>query len=309
MKSPKHYIQLCKKFYNDLWDLNIENLSRTKAKLVRDSRIIALALRNFREKNTGFQSIALCYLCLMATVPLVAVCFALTNGFGLSHYLNELLQSRFGSSPEMIDMVLGMSDNIINMAKSGLFGLLSALFFIWLIIWLMIRVERVFNDVWHVSKSRNMFVRLGVDTAILVLIPFVIIAFYAGSVMYYTFLDRLVPNGVWHSAGIRSLLSWVIVGVICIFTFSLMYKFIPAANVKYKYALKAALYSGIAFTVLQYVYLETQVFVTGVNAVYGAVASIPLFMLWLRYGWLVVLYGAQFSYSFQKVYTNDIEQI
>ena len=309
MRSPKFYIQVVKKYYNDLWSLNLENLSRTKAKLVRDSRIIVLALRNFREKNTGFQSIALCYLCLMATVPLVAVCFALTDGFGLSHYLNELLQSRFGSSPELVDTVLGMADNILVMAKSGVFGLLSALFFIWLIIWLMIRVERVFNDVWHVNKSRNMFVRLGVDTAILVLIPFVIIAFYSSSVIYVAVLDRIVPNGVWHSAGIRSLLSWIIVGAICILTFSLMYKFIPAARVKYRYALKAAVYSGIAFTVLQYIYFETQVFVTGINAVYGAVASVPLFMLWLRYGWLIVLYGAQFSYSFQKVYTNDIEQI
>lgn len=309
MRSPKFYIQVVKKYYNDLWSLNLENLSRTKAKLVRDSRIIVLALRNFREKNTGFQSIALCYLCLMATVPLVAVCFALTDGFGLSHYLNELLQSRFGSSPELVDTVLGMADNILVMAKSGVFGLLSALFFIWLIIWLMIRVERVFNDVWHVNKSRNMFVRLGVDTAILVLIPFVIIAFYSSSVIYVAVLDRIVPNGVWHSAGIRSLLSWIIVGAICILTFSLMYKFIPAARVKYRYALKAAVYSGIAFTLLQYIYLETQVFVTGINAVYGAVASVPLFMLWLRYGWLIVLYGAQFSYSFQKVYTNDIEQI
>lgn len=309
MRSPKFYIQVVKKYYNDLWSLNLENLSRTKAKLVRDSRIIVLALRNFREKNTGFQSIALCYLCLMATVPLVSVCFALTDGFGLSHYLNELLQSRFGSSPELVDTVLGMADNILVMAKSGVFGLLSALFFIWLIIWLMIRVERVFNDVWHVNKSRNMLVRLGVDTAILVLIPFVIIAFYSSSVIYVAVLDRIVPNGVWHSAGIRSLLSWIIVGAICILTFSLMYKFIPAARVKYRYALKAAVYSGIAFTVLQYIYLETQVFVTGINAVYGAVASVPLFMLWLRYGWLIVLYGAQFSYSFQKVYTNDIEQI
>ena len=41
--------------------------------------------------------------------------------------------------------------------------------------------------------------------------------------------------------------------------------------------------------------------VTNINAVYGAVAALPLFMMWLRFGWLVILYGAQFSYSFQTI--------
>ncbi len=91
-------------------------------------------------------------------------------------------------------------------------------------------------------------------------------------------------------------------------TLSAMYKFIPATFVEYRYALKAALYAGIAFTLLQYLYLETQVLVTNINAVYGAVAALPLFMMWLRFGWLIILYGAQFSYSFQTVDRMEKEQ-
>ena len=71
--------------------------------------------------------------------------------------------------------------------------------------------------------------------------------------------------------------------------------------------MKAALWAGIAFTLLQYLYLETQVLVTSINAVYGAVAALPLFMMWLRFGWLIILYGAQFSYSFQMVDTMEKE--
>ena len=88
-----------------------------------------------------------------------------------------------------------------------------------------------------------------------------------------------------------------------------MYKFIPATDVKYKYALKSAILSGIIFTVLQYIYLETQLLVTRINAVYGTVAAIPLFMLWLRFGWLIILYGAQFSYSFQKIDEIETKQV
>ena len=84
-------------------------------------------------------------------------------------------------------------------------------------------------------------------------------------------------------------------------TLSAMYKFIPATNVEYRFAFKGALWAGIAFTIFQYLVLETQVLVTNINAVYGAVAALPLFMMWLRFGWLIILYGAQFSYSFQSL--------
>ena len=37
------------------------------------------------------------------------------------------------------------------------------------------------------------------------------------------------------------------------------------------------------------------------SAVYGALAAIPLFMIWLNLGWTIILYGAELSYAFQNV--------
>ena len=52
---------------------------------------------------------------------------------------------------------------------------------------------------------------------------------------------------------------------------------------------------------MQYLYLETQVMVAKQSAVYGVVAAIPLFMIWLNLGWTIILYGAELSYAFQNV--------
>ena len=52
---------------------------------------------------------------------------------------------------------------------------------------------------------------------------------------------------------------------------------------------------------MQYLYLETQVMVAKQSAVYGVVAAIPLFMIWLNMGWTIILYGAELSYAFQNV--------
>ena len=70
---------------------------------------------------------------------------------------------------------------------------------------------------------------------------------------------------------------------------------------------KAAIFSGPLFTLLQYLFLETQIFVTRLNSIYGAVAAIPLFMFWLNFGWFIILLGAELSYAFQNVNNYNID--
>ena len=63
----------------------------------------------------------------------------------------------------------------------------------------------------------------------------------------------------------------------------------------------------VAFTAVQCMYLETQVFVTRLNGVYGTFAAIPLFMIWLNISWNIILMGAELSYAFQNVDTYNLE--
>jgi len=93
----------------------------------------------------------------------------------------------------------------------------------------------------------------------------------------------------------------VIFALVAVLIFSVMYKYIPHAKVRFVCAFDAAIISGIAFTILQYFYLETQLFVTRLNTIYGAMAAIPLFMFWLNFGWFIILFGAELSYAFQNV--------
>ena len=297
----RSYIRWARKFIgHDIWQFNLDELSKAKARLLRDSKVVIDALRNFAYEKIGFQSVALSYFCTMAAVPLVAVCFAVTSGFGLENVLQEALYSA-DIDQTLIDTLMNGADNILHAVKTGGFGIVTALSFVWMVIWMMNRVEKVFNNVWHVRKpQRRALKSYGIDIIIMILIPFIILIFFAGTVVYSNVLD-LIPNWMGITKTIKSFIGWLIFGGVAVMTLSVMYKFIPATYVDYKFALKAALWAGIAFTVLQYLYLETQVMVTNLNAVYGAVAALPLFMMWLRFGWLVILYGAQFSYSFQMV--------
>ena len=63
----------------------------------------------------------------------------------------------------------------------------------------------------------------------------------------------------------------------------------------------AVLISGILFTGVQFLYLETQVMVSKQSAVYGVLAAVPLIMIWLNIAWTLILYGAELSFAFQNV--------
>ncbi len=278
-----------------------------RAHFIKDLRVLVVTIKTFSAEKIGFQAVALSFFCTMAAVPFMAVAFAITGGLGLEDTLKQLLVSNIPNQ-QAVDTLFGYAQNVIDTAQSSPVGLVSALLFTWLVLWMMMCVESVFNNVWRVNKSRNIFKRLTFYLVIMGLSPFVVLLFFAGAIVYSNVLDVLVPDVVF-SENIKNFLGWVVFAAVSVMTFSAMYKFIPNHYVRYKDALKAALLSGVLFTILQYLFLETQIFVSRLNTIYGAVAAIPLFMFWLNFGWFIILIGAELSYAFQNVdnYNLDTE--
>ena len=285
---------------HDMWYLNVDDLSRWKARAVKDIKVVFLMLKVFSDQKIGFQVTALAYQSMMSLVPFIAIGLYLTNGVGIADQFHAFLNTNI-SNQKLIEDLIAASDKIIATAESGLFGFISMASFLWILIWLMITVRRVFNNVWKVTESRRFFHVLGVGLGVLILSPFVIVLFFSGSVVYSTVLDYIVRSALPFSAHLKSLLSWELFAGASVLILTVMYKYIPAARVRTRPAFKAALIAGIGFTAVQYLYLETQVMVAKQSAIYGFLAALPLFMIWLNLGWTIVLYGAELSYSFQNV--------
>lgn len=285
---------------HDLWLLNEEDFSRAKARLVRDLKTVVLMMNTFMDQKIGYQITALAYRSMLAVVPAIAIGFYLTDGLGLRDKFAEVLRVNLVEQ-DMTDLLLGAADNIVRTAESGLFGFISMASFVWIVLSLMITVRQVFNNVWKVDKERNFLKMIGIVIGITILSPFVVIIFFSGSVVYSHVLNLIFPSHIAELDSLKSLLSWALFAGVSVMVLSAMYKYVPGTKVRYKHALKAALISGIIFTGVQYLYLETQVMVAKQSAVYGVVAAIPLLMIWLNMGWTIILYGAELSFSFQNV--------
>ncbi|NLZ19315.1 MAG: YihY/virulence factor BrkB family protein [Bacteroidales bacterium] len=288
-------------FTDRIWTLDTSGCSAAYAETVRIVKLIRITFGTFTENRMGFQCVALSYFITLALVPFIAFAFAVTGGLGLDDRITEVLRMALPSHPEIATILSERAGNILASAQGGGLGLVSALFFLWAILWMMFQVERVFNNVWGILKiPRKIYKRFGFYFLVLFLSPFIVVIFGTGLV-YSTNLPNLYGIDLQQVRFLVKLLGYVIFYLIVVATLSVMYKYIPATRVQYKYAFRSALVAGIIFMLFQYLYLRTQMFVGRLNQAYGILAAIPLFLIWLNFSWQIIIYGAQLTYSFQNV--------
>ena len=137
--------------------------------------------------------------------------------------------------------------------------------------------------------------------------PFVIFVLFAGSFIYSNILNYIGLDFE-ELRFIKKLLTWGLFIIVAGLTFSAMYKFIPNYKVRYGLAFRAAMIAAIAFSAVQFLYLETQLLVSRLNGIYGTFAAVPLFMIWLNISWNIILIGAEVSYAFQHVEESNLDE-
>lgn len=295
-------------FTERIWQMDTTDCGRGYRRVVRFIKLVRITFGKFMENKMGFQCVALSYFVTLALVPLCAFIFAVSGGLGLSEKLADLLHKTITAYPDLVDMILERANNIIDIAQRGGVGLVSALFFLWTVLWMMFQVERVFNNVWGITKiPRKLYTRFGFYFLVLFLLPFLVLIFGTGIVVY-TNVTSLIGFDFDEIRFIPKLLGYLGLFVVAAFTMSVMYKYIPATKVKYKSALKSAVVAAIVFVIFQYLYLETQVFMARLNSVYGVLAAIPLFLIWLNFSWQIIIYGAELTYGYENVDSYHISE-
>ncbi|MBQ3858339.1 YihY/virulence factor BrkB family protein [Segatella bryantii] len=281
----------------DIWENNGSSKIQQWGKSI--SRKILVSCRYFFLRGHMDYATQLSFSTILALVPILAMFFAVGRAFGLSMYVDNILRQVFKSQPQVADELFTMADSYLNQAQTGILIGLGILVMLYSILSLIRNIEMVFDVIWHVDRQRSVG-RLIIDyTAMIFLIPVILIILSSTSVLVFGVLDRipdfLLLDGIFRFL-IRVVSPWLLLTAV----FIGVNMYVPNTHVKLSCTIIPSMLASAFMLALQYFYIHGQIFLTSYNAIYGSFAVIPLFMIWMLASWYIILFFGELCYANQN---------
>jgi membrane protein len=285
-----------------IWQITEQELSRSKWWLVGFGRIIILAVKGYIKDGLSSRASALTYSLLFALVPVMALLTGIARGFGVEGMIENFLRESFAAQAELIPVIMGFVTRYLATAQGGVFIGTGIAILLYSVINFFTQVENIFNGIWHVKRSRSIIGSFTMYFSAMLIIPLLIVVSSGLSIYVNAILTEMPLFSPLYKFAIKFspwFVNWVI--------FTVLYLVVPNTKVKFINALLAGIIAGSAFQLFQMIYISGQVYLSRYNVVYGSFAAIPLLLLWLRFSCLIVLLGAEISYSAQNIRTFEYD--
>lgn len=297
MKNKNLYQRMLDFYEHGLWKPRTQWYSRMWYSFLRRT---VITTRHFINVKMSYRASALTYSTLFSIVPLLAVIFAIANGFGLRNLIEQWIRESFVAQPEIINTLIGFVDSYLSHANQGIFLGFGLIVLLWTLINLTSTIESAFNQIWQVKRARSLFRQVTDYTAVFFLFPISIVVTAGFSIYVYTILGDLHQNQALLRPAVFLLLQFLPSVLVALF-FVGLFMFMPNTKVRFLSALKAAVPTAVAFQLLQFGYVHSQMWLSSYNAIYGSFAALPLFMLMCQFSWTLALYGSAWAYVDQNI--------
>ena len=289
----------------DIWRITEHELSQTRRIGYRFIKTLVLAIRGFIDEDLNVKASALTYSILFAMIPTFAMIIAIAKGFGIEKLIRNSLQGTFFGQEDLIPQVMGFVERYLQTTQGGLFIGIGLAVLFYSVMNFFMQVERAFNGIWKVKKSRSLIRQFTTYFSSILIIPILIVlssglSIFINTAIAQSFLyDVLSPVLRFGFKFAPYVINWIV--------FTILYLIIPNTKVRFTNALIAGIVAGTAFQLFQFLYIHGQVYLSRYNVVYGSFAAIPLLLLWLQISFLIVLLGAEISYASQNFQDFEFE--
>ncbi len=284
-----------------VWEQNLQEMPWAKRVLLRQLQIMVLVIRDFYNNRSLLRAAALTYYTILSLVPLLALTFALLKAFGVQNQLQPLILDKLNvGDGQIAEAIVGYINNT-QVAQMGAVGLV---FLLIAVISLLTNIEAAFNDIWGVNALRPMLRRFSDYLSVILVGPVLLISAISmtSSLISHSFTQRLLEMQM-----IGSLIVFVLKITPFIFmwlAFTLLYVFMSNIKVQWRAALIGGVVGGTLWQIAQLGYVHFQVGVARYNAIYGTMAALPIFMVWVYLSWVIVLFGLGVCYAKQNLRTG-----
>lgn len=245
--------------------------------------------QRFREDRLGLTASSLSFTTLIALVPLVTVMLAVFTAFPVFAGFEAALQEYFLANlvPDTIAKpVLRALTQFAGRARS--MGTLGLLLLAATALALVLTIDRTLNAIWRVRKPRALGQRLLVYWAVLTLGPLALGASLT-----------LTSVAISASSGLVAALPGGVGLVLDVLQFALMaaaaaglFHYVPNTVVRWRHAWAGGIFVAVAFELAKKGLAAYVALVPSYTTVYGALATLPMLLLWIYLVWVIVLLGA-----------------
>ncbi|MFR3818551.1 MAG: YhjD/YihY/BrkB family envelope integrity protein [Fusobacterium varium] len=266
---------------------------------------IQRALENYKRANSALWVTSLCFYTLLSLVPIFAILFSLGSWLGVAESIIIHLSKYSPLNEEMITFLVQFSENLLENARSGVLAGIGFLSLGWTLITMFSIVEKSFNDIWQVEKSRMILRKITDYIAFFLLFPLLILTINGGMVIIGKKLEGIYDISPYTLQIIPSFSIFLF--------FTALYMLIPNTKVKLIPAFFSAIFTSVLFSGLQYFFIHLQVMIITYNKIYGSFSVIFIFFFWLKIMWFFIILGAHLSYFLQnkdlKSHSNNVNGI
>jgi len=276
--------------------LDLSDLPWWKTAPVRFLQFVHAALGQLNRDKVIIRASGLAYSSLLAAVPLVAVGFALFSAFGafedVKQKAQEFLFTQFLPTSQD-EIILYFNQFADGASKLGLIGFIVLIF---AAILLLDNIESNFNQIWHVTTRRRFIAKITSYTSVLVFGTLLLGASFTISARIKAAIFRGVP---FDPGTLEKIGTWIFPLFFTFLAFWLMYLVIPFTRVRIRSALLGAAIGSILWELGKNLFANSIGQSVRYSTIYGSLAIIPIFLIWLYITWIIVLLGLEISFTHQ----------
>lgn len=253
----------------------------------------AFLWRRFLDDRLFESAGALAYTTVFALVPLSMVVFGVLSAFpvfdqwsdSLTHYIfTNFVPS---AARKVEDYLKGFTANTGQLTTAGVIALVTSLLIT------LGSVEATFNRIWRVKTARPKLSRFLVYWTVLTLGALVAATSLALSTQFFSLAVFSTAPGRMLEAMMMRLAPMAIE----LLAFAAIFRVVPHRTIKWRYAVAGALLSVLLFELVKWgigLYIGS---FGSYQKIYGPLAFVPVFLLWIYLGWVSILLGASFASS------------
>jgi membrane protein len=243
----------------------------------------------FRDDRLGLTASSLTFTTLISLVPLLTVMLAIFTAFPMFSNFQAGLEKYFLQTlvpPNIAKPVLGALT--LFAAKASRLGAVGLIALGVTAMALVLTIDRTLNSIWRVRKPRSIGQRVLVYWAAVTLGPLLLgasLTLTSYAISASSGLVQQLPGGVAFTLNVAEFFALAI-------AVSALYHYVPHAPVRWRHAMAGGLFVAVGFEIAKRTLAWYLTRVPTYSNIYGAFATVPIFLLWLYLGWVIVLLGA-----------------